>query len=71
MATFLYVGADARDFPSDDGVTPSFSVQPGDTVEADTNPNPAWFDATEGNPTGSSQSTTATVTETAAETPQE
>lgn len=40
---FVYVGTEPRDFPGD-GVRPSFSVEVGDTVEAETNPDPHWFD---------------------------
>lgn len=41
---FVYVGTEPRDFPCYDGSRDSFSVQVGDTVEADENPDPHWFD---------------------------
>lgn len=40
---FIYIGTEDREFPGD-GVRPSFSVAVGDTVDADENPDPLWFD---------------------------
>ena len=51
MATYLYIGTEPRDFPAEPGVTAfedSFTVAVGDTVEAEVNPDPRWFDATDG-----------------------
>lgn len=49
MASFLYIGDTGRDFPQDDGLHPSFTIQPGEHVEADVNPDPRWFDPVDGN----------------------
>lgn len=49
MPTFLYIGTDRRDFPGD-GTRPSFTVEPGGQVDADTNPDPRYFDSTETGP---------------------
>ena len=40
---FVYIGTEPRDFPGD-GTQPSFSVDVGDLVDADENPDPRWFD---------------------------
>lgn len=51
MPTFLYIGTGPADFPAEPGVTvftQSFTVEPGETVEADVNPDPRWFDAADG-----------------------
>lgn len=42
MATFLYIGDDERVFLPFDG--PAIDVKPGDHVEADSNPDPHYFD---------------------------
>lgn len=51
MTTFLYIGTEPREFPAEPGVTvftQSFRVEPGETVDAAENPDPRWFDATDG-----------------------
>jgi hypothetical protein len=44
MPHFTYTGDDPRQFPADDGVNPSLEVSPGEVVEADHNPDPAYFE---------------------------
>lgn len=44
MPLYLFIGTEPRVFPADDGLHRSFEVNPGDTLEADNNPDPHWFD---------------------------
>jgi hypothetical protein len=47
MPSFLYVGSEPRDMAAEAGVTAfeqSFTVEPGETVDADVNPDPRFFD---------------------------
>lgn len=48
MASYLCIAG--CEMPSFDGVTPSRTFAPGDTVEADKNPAPAFFDPVDGTP---------------------
>jgi hypothetical protein len=52
MPSFLFVGETGMEFPQDDGIHASFTCQPGDTIEADTNPDPRWFDPVGGTSNG-------------------
>jgi hypothetical protein len=45
MPKFTYTGDDERDYPGPgDGIHPSFTARPGDTVERDINPDPTHFE---------------------------
>ena len=49
MATYKNVGIVGYEFPGD-GTRPAVVVEPGDTVDADTNPNQLYFEWVEGDP---------------------